>query len=301
MGDLHRWTKFMTPEGKFKVENYVVAFIDLMGQRAAMGGYLFLPPKTRPEERRDFMDRMEYIINAVHTIQDNFKKAIDISNRWTELETEVPGISKEKLDSIKKYRTSNIVTQQFSDGMVLFTKLADEEHFALKSFSSIIDACATIMMDGLSKRYPFRVGIAVGSATSLSGSDIYGPALMEAYRLENEIANFPRIVISEHIIRWLNGFDARDYEDEDFKKIAIAMKNECLKFFSKDTDGTIFLDYLKPEILEHFDTSDIPISKIKAFIEHQIETHTATNNEKVLLKYSKLLGYILSRTENDQT
>lgn len=83
------------------------------------------------------------------------------------------------------------------------------------------------------KGYFVRGGISTG-LLFMDHRIVYGPALIDAHHLESTIAVYPRIVLSKNL---------RDLYPGD-------------PFLMRDSDGTIFLDYLENACTEYPDSID---------------------------------------------
>ena len=70
---------------------------------------------------------------------------------------------------------------------------------------------------------------------------ILGPAMIEAYKLESEVAIYPRIVVSENLYRYI--------KDKRIPAYPLSEDGELKEFIKKDKDGVYFFDILNPNIL----------------------------------------------------
>ena len=107
---------------------------------------------------------------------------------------------------------------------------------------------------------------------------VWGSALVEAVRIEENISIFPRIVVSQKL---LNVFDLYDLDEYDFEE-----KFSCLR----DTDGCIFVDYI------HYGeppTAEITIREGYCAIVEKIKNE---KSPKILQKYNWHKNY-LERTK----
>jgi len=155
-----------------------------------------------------------------------------------------------------------------------------------------------MMIGGLAEGHVFRAGIAVGAGYTSEEGDIYGPVLAEAYRLESEVAVYPRVVISDCVANWFASFDRRSYSSDEERRVAIAMRDQCQNLVMKDTDGVLAIDFLKATTLQSLGGSEDLQEKIRAmsdFVGRMIETHR--DNPKVLAKYVWVRDYIRSRIQ----
>lgn len=94
--------------------------------------------------------------------------------------------------------------------------------------------------DLVNKGILLRGGVAFGKIF-LSGTKLFGPALIDAYELESKYAQYPRIVVSPKLIQELkiNELLRSDHHDldEELKYIKALLR--------QSDDGIWFIDYLK--------------------------------------------------------
>ncbi len=282
---------------EISIQNYVVVFIDVLGQRAQMEGLLFMPPQSDEEGRREFRERILRSLRPVMFIQHNFQFQANSSNEW--YRTMIHGIEPHLVETVQKFRKANIMTQRFSDGLVLFCPLTEEGHFPLSSVSRIFLSCASMMLCGLNEGFPFRAGIAIGAGCSIEEGDIYGPVLAEAYRLESEVAVYPRVVLSDCIADWLSSFDEKSYSSDEEMRVTLALRDLCLGSIMKDKDGVLAIDYLSPRTLELLggpQNVSEPIRGMKNFVDSMIALHK--DEPRILRKYAWVRDYIGSRIQD---
>jgi len=281
------------------VQNYLVAFIDLLGQREQMKELLFMPPKSEVHAREDFSARMTKLMSAVTFVQNCITQHAESANSH-HLE-KIEGVDESTQARVQQYRKTELHFQSFSDGIVLFSPLASKGHYPLGSAYSILCACASTMLLSLAEGFPFRAGIAIGAGCTLHENDIYGPVVAEAYRIESEVAKYPRIALHKEFLNWLASFEHKEYSPEQDRRVAVAMVKKCTDMVSFDKDRTLFLDFLSPialNILGGVEANKSPIISMCNFVSEMIGKFSAENNEKILEKYEWLNRYIDSKLPN---
>lgn len=77
-----------------------------------------------------------------------------------------------------------------------------------------------------------RGGVTIGMSRTSRGL-VYGPGIIEAYKLESETAKYPRIVVSQTVVDEMDRFMKGVHRPVSVKPL-----------LTKDTDGVLFLDYL---------------------------------------------------------
>jgi hypothetical protein len=175
-----------------------------------------------------------------------------------------PGQAKQLISILKNIAKANVVygsddlveekddfrAQSFSDCIVL------SENASPKGLFRLLAAVTTLSFDLLSNGIFARGGIAKGDLHH-SDTVVFGPAMLEAYRLESTIARYPRILADKatHL----------DYQQPQFAAICQTYKR-CPKL-AFDADGPPYLDVLQicrniePEWEEDIEKCRIEIQK----------------------------------------
>ena len=71
--------------------------------------------------------------------------------------------------------------------------------------------CALAMLVHLGKGNPIRGAIEIGVAVDWKEFGIYGSALHSAYSLENSVAKYPRVIIGDELLKYLQLWDKEKY------------------------------------------------------------------------------------------
>ena len=131
-----------------------------------------------------------------------------------------------------------------------------------------------------------RGAVTVGSLHH-EEDQVFGPALVRAYYLETDVAQYPRIIVDPRLIHRMNSTEdfVADQHDHDQERSHIA---DCLK---RDRDGIYFIDYLG---LSASELDDVPESVL--FLQRHRDLILAgaqTHGERPALavKYNWLLEY----------
>jgi hypothetical protein len=142
------------------------------------------------------------------------------------------------LNNIREFTAPNVVhgventkvVTQFSD-CIAFSFLITEESGIFSSLLEIQWICLNLVY----KKILCRGGIAVGKLIHTTEL-LFGPALIDAYKLESQCANYPRVILPETIIDLSGICKARHHTPEQEKKYVMS----CL---GKDSDGMYYVDY----------------------------------------------------------
>lgn len=153
-------------KGKYTTENYMVAFIDILGAAKKI---------------------QEDSIGSLNTVHRVYEKALELYKSQL-LDERRSHINPDNIEYIK--------TRIFSDNIVLYTRINDD----IKAcFLHLVYLTSFIQAIFLNEGLLVRGGIAIGDFFA-DDIMIWGNALVQAYQIENDIAIYPRIVVQPNII-----------------------------------------------------------------------------------------------------
>jgi hypothetical protein len=119
----------------------------------------------------------------------------------------------------------------FSDLCLVSTEIADPKQLDLTLFFELYRLAVAQLVLIRDHGIVIRGGVALGDAVR-SRKLLFGPAIIEAYKLESEKAHNPRIVVSSGIISSITRMkEAR-------------VKSMIRELLRQDSDGETFVDYL---------------------------------------------------------
>jgi hypothetical protein len=116
---------------------------------------------------------------------------------------------------------------------------------------------------------------------------LLGQGMIDAYKLESEIAIFPRIVVDEKLFEYIN--------EKNIKSDSFGDNEENLKeLIKQDYDGMYFLDLLNKNILRK---KGEKVSKSNSTFSIQWESDDESNYESIKSAVSKIISDNLSRND----
>lgn len=273
--------------------NYCVAFIDLLGQRDAMRGQGLLKPIESEEQRRAFHDVFRNSIGAIIKLQERAESMLAPilkQNLDSPLRATLPPEQQAIWDDMQRTR---IETHRWSDGLVSFVCLGDTDiQCRMNGVFGIFGLAGTLCLLGLATGQPIRGAIEIAWGVELHPGELYGPAVAHAYELESEIAQYPRIVIGQDAVKFLEAHAANPQEDV-FSQTDRELAACCLRMLVQDADGHWLLHYLG-DAYQFAVTCDQHVELYGAarkFVFDQLFTHQAQRNTKLAFRYSHLLQY----------
>jgi hypothetical protein len=165
-------------------------------------------------------------------------------------------------------------------------------------YGCIASSCI-LHLEGLSTNCPIRGGIDVGLGLDIGkpgDPEVYGPVLGNAYNLENNVAEYPRILVSKGLIEYLERA-ARLPQTTPLGHLVTSLAAECKQLITVDTDGKPMLDFLGEKMAQiTADQRQQHFTGIIECIAEQIRMAQAENDSKLLGRYDKLAAYVESRS-----
>jgi hypothetical protein len=191
-------------------------------------------------------------------------------------------------------RKAEVKFQRFMDTIIIYVPLAETgDSFPLTGIYSALLACGSTFLCSLAANHALRGGIEVGLGAELNEGEIYGPAVYDAYRLESQVAGYPRIVIGQELLHYLR--DKRKVQAADLLgKFTSLMAETCLHFLTEDVDGHAILDYLGKGFIERGEyllLKDGVHLKAHDFVIRQASHWREKKNTNLSLRYSLLQKY----------
>lgn len=198
-----------------------------------------------------------------------------------------PSGGKKEIDS-QGQRIISVQSRFFSDSIVFFMQKKPEG-------ISQLFFMTRYLQDRL-----WEKGICLRGAIALGGmhwddsdrSNItIGPALIEAHKLESEIAIYPRIIVSEELCAYIN---EKNMKADPFGGGLNASHNpEALlkDYVNRDADGIYFLDLLNSEILR---TNDEALESIDDKFSITWNFLSESNHECMLTKVDEIISQNLT-------
>jgi hypothetical protein len=210
---------------------------------------------------------------------DPVEKLLGIRNN-IEKNSEEPLTSLSVQETLEKLIEGGIKVITISDSFILLYGLEKTDGQIkyldfINGFSTIIEGIKIIWQDAISSGVTIRGAVTANEIYWDEKFNIIGPGLIEAYKIESEIAITSRIVVSENLKRMLHKL-LSDLKETDFTR---SIKSKLLK----DADGQIIVHPAKL-------LNDIPE------VENKIleMAHKAKKGE-IQLKYISLLANMDSK------
>lgn len=129
----------------------------------------------------------------------------------------------EKINAIDDF-----IIKIFSDNIIIALKI--KEDMLSTQIISILNLVSLLQFEAFFQfGFPLRGGVTIGELF-IDDSVVWGTGLIEAYQIEDKLANYPRVIVSQKVID--------TYEDQKEKDINL------FAFIRQDQDGYWFIHYL---------------------------------------------------------
>jgi hypothetical protein len=276
---------------------YLVAFIDILDQRASLR-----PLKDLPEnetQREEFIQTIKSTFGAVDGIRKWFSSFYDeFVNSSKGLPT---SLSEQQRKMYKKLKATDVKFQYFGDTIIMYVALDRElESKAINGIYAALLASGTTMLCSLAARRPLRGAIDVGFGGEMYKGEIYGSCLINAFDLESKVAQYPRIVVGENAISFLMYLMNRQVQEPKglIPAYEKAMATSCLSMVTKDIDGYGIVDYLGSgfqNLIKRAKIEDDLVPKAFEFVQEQATRWQQEQNTELAFRYNLLRQYFAAR------
>jgi len=273
---------------------YVVGFFDLLGQQDHLRNLRSLPNRNDPEAIAETRDGLKNTYGAVVAMRQFFTDAFVAFERKT---LDTSGLTPEQFSTYQQLTNNPIQLQGFSDSIAAYLSLTtNTAKLPARGVFGVFSAAATTFVCCLARGHPIRGGIDVGIGFEPTDGEIYGPALSRAYTLESKIANYPRIVVGDELIRYLHKTREQSADDA-FAAASKKTAATCLDSIAVDDDGYPFIDYLGPLFRAQFGNVIDP-TVIDLAYDHVAEFSIRfkdSKDTKLAFRYALLRNYFEAR------
>jgi len=294
----------MTNEKKpeINVFNYVVVFLDLLGQKE----HLAELPKRVPNEgfTPEHIKIIHDTYGATFAFREIFRNFFEGCENHKVDSKLLEGLTDNQIGLFNRMACPKMHLQYMGDAIVLYSKLINElGELNLRSILRMLGNCALAMLFQFGRGNPIRGAIEIGIAVDWEDFGIYGSALHSAYSLESNIAKYPRILIGDELLKYLRLWE-KEKGINELTTLNKEVARRCFSVIWKDTDGRAILDFLSPDLPGIFGHSagDAQFEVLRKsfkeglnFVSREYKRFLSENNSKLSFRYALLLEYYMSR------
>lgn len=274
---------------------YVVAFLDLLGQQNALRKIKALPNRNNQEEVAAFKQQVRDFYQTLYGLKNFFTSSI---KPFIEAKPDEINLLGNAQKLLQEFRSTPVNYRHFSDSLIVNIPLRNDiGKFQCRAIYAVLSATAVTFLSCLAHSWSIRGGIDIGLAMSIEDGEIYGPALARAYTLESRVAQYPRIVIGEELVRYLQAVAEQPAQgNEEIANSSLAKR--ALGMLAIDDDGCTFLDWLGNDIRMTFQNQTEIVQKAYQFIIQESTKYKEFKNSKLGFRYTLLRNYMESRLPN---
>jgi hypothetical protein len=281
----------MNRTGKLQFGYYVVCLVDVLGQKERLAGWRELP--SDDGLRGPFIAAIKKSVGTVVQIREMFEDYFRaVADR------KPPILFAQHQELWQRLNESKLNVQQFSDTCVFYAPVTiSSGEVSVTALQQMLGACSAVMLVSLAAGTPLRGAVTVGVGTELADRDLYGPVLAEAYYLENRVAEYPRIVVSRHVLEFLHSIRERR-EKHLYNQGMRLFADFCLSLLCDDTDGKLILDFLGKAARDASHGAGSlrqVIDEAYAFACRESQRFADAGNGKLARRYTRLREYMESR------
>jgi len=279
------------------ISYYVVAFMDVLGQQEQLRALDELPDKNDAAQMESFVAALKQTYGVVTGMRDSFQKFFKSFSKGQIDPAKLRQLSPEQRKQYAELTSNPIQFQRFSDSIVVFLSLrTDRFKLPTGGIFGVLGAAATSFLVGLAAGHPVRGGIDLGVGMEMTKGEIYGSALARAYSLESKVSIYPRIVLGEELIKYLQ-LTLRQKLEDIYAAASKQMAQCCLDMIAVDDDGHPFLDYLGPGFKKHiaYELDGKVIQMAYEQVLKNSERYKREHNTKLAFRCTLLRKYFESR------
>ncbi len=296
------------PPSELRVSWYCVAFIDILGQSEFLKSFADIPfDDANKAQKEQFRELCRNTYGRVASLHEAIENTFQV---YTDPERISSGVPPKHHDYWRTLTGFSIKKERLSDGVLVFVSLdAEQEHLRPYALHIVISTIGLTQLLALNNGYAIRGGIDVGHGALLPDSGLYGPGIYSAYKLESQIAGYPRVVIGDHAINYLRHSANLSEEDIDpscsisnpplYAQLCRSSAALCMKQFCLDDDGHPIVDFLSSELLSSYGDDALMSSLVRGawdFVLAQCNHFKHKRDPKLAFRYALLRNYFMGRT-----
>ena len=272
------------PNQTIAYTEYLVGFYDILGQRELLSSTCL--SLTNEHSHCELLEHAQNTLGVIYTFRSLFN---------TYFAGYLSATSEDMTDSSEAKPLENIIIkcQAFSDTIIVYLPLANSSrNIQWRAIHSLLAASTNIMPMLLSKGIPIRGAIELGIGTEFIDGELYGPVLQEAYRLESEVASYPRLIVGKYFASFFQDSLNKVASIDILNPNQLKALNQNINWFTIDDDGEFILNYLgeSSRILPG-SIKEEAISQSYKFVCQQLSKFSKENDLKLMKRYTRLKCY----------
>ena len=293
-----------TPPSEWRPTHFAyhaVAHIDLLGQTEALERLDAVPLPCTEEQLLPALRATAVPVVELRKFFVNYFKT-------TSGPTDVLGtLPPDQREAAERLRIQDVVLRSWSDTTVVTVPLRNVDNPLIPRLADayrtmIATAGTTLCFLAGGPRLLLRGGIDVGKAIDLpvilgmpDTNEIYGAVIGRAYVLEAKIAQYPRVVVGDTLLKMLESVELHASDADAAWQYAARMARPCRELLILDPlDGRPMLDFLGPEVRRMAGVTLDQLRAARDFIKSTHERFIRERNDTLAARYGRLLDYCQS-------
>jgi hypothetical protein len=274
---------------------HVVCLIDVLGQKEKLARWADLP--YQGEITPEFREALTQTAGTVLAFREQFMGFFKMLDQIS-FADKLSGSPDAEQEQYHRCKDCTVNVQRFADTIVFSSLVPNAFRDAsVTPLYRVLAACCYAMLWSLAARTPVRGGLSIGTGGELEDGGFYGPAAVEAYRLESVIAGHPRVVISDTVRQFLSeGWLYSKDPAIDMKMKTVA--GLCRSLVGQDLDGKWIVDFLGQGMRELLGARTPLVSAVKMayeFVRSESMRLRRDGDTKLAPRYAALQQYMDSR------
>lgn len=279
--------------GDIVCANYVVAVLDVLGQRDAIRRLAkFGPDHAKAPE---FIGELRNSIGVRDSVRNAFETLFGGARAFFE-NFESPNLPERERAAFLRFIQPQISTYAFCDTIVVYSSIASAGgNQRVTDLNIMLMTLSHLLLWAIASGIPIRGAIEFGLGLETVGREIYGPAFLTAYELEQNAAGYPRIVVGPRLLAYLHE-KILDCPPSGLVRIVCEQAKECHRYIEQDDDGLFHIDFLgeairdtaDPETREYF-------ALAQTFVEDEHRRFVEEYDPKLAARYAALGRYFKSK------
>jgi len=281
--------------GDVKLRHYVVALVDVLGQRSRLYELGSIPQIAAQEAK--VHEVLRETVGRVDKVRQAFKQVVMTHMQETRCSLPMTPEQQANLEQLNEFEQPRV--QSFSDTIVFFAPVANSsQQLTIAAVSAFLAACARVQLLMLGAHVPIRGAIDVGLGIDYWANEIYGPILVQVHKLEQTVAQLPRIVVGDGLLQYMRHAEALWQGSGIAYKFRCETVKLCRGMISNDMDGVNFVDFLGKTVRMVYsaDTHFLEDAKIALeFVAREHERFVQARDQKLAERYGRLRCYLSTR------
>lgn len=270
---------------------YVVAVLDVQGQRQAMRD---LPPHDdSPERQEQIKSLLRKSLGVREQVFETFLTSINSFNTQFD-EAKLAQLAPEVRAEFVKIRTFKSKTYRISDTLITYFPIRSDGLLNSYDLLATFTALMHTMLVSNASKIPVRGGVELGWGINWHDAELYGPAFLDAYDLEEKRAEYPRVVLGKELSEYVDFLSSSPSADRR-AHFENQMAGQVRSMICVDDDSAPMVDYLGQTAADLTKKGSIYgvnlFEEGKKFAEVERDRFAGEGNEKLRARYERLAKY----------